>query len=156
MPRLLVNGSLIVTHIMMLRIISCKNEMNTSWSFIWQRKDQWQHAVLANWGAASIESACRIQSNVMAGIVGSPDFDSYLYSQKLPFLNSSFHHDLYFMHCWDGTLAEIRYCLAMICHELQAFKICSGRDLAGHQLSRWAETGIQLLSLRVLLVEIGS
>jgi len=68
----------------------------------------------------------------MAGIVGSPDFDSYLYSQILPFLNSSFHHDLYFMHSWDWTLAEIRYCLFMICHELHAFKICGGRELAGH------------------------
>jgi len=83
----------------------------------------------------------------MAGIVGSPDFDSYLYSQKLPFLNSSFNHDLYFMHSGDWTLAEIRYCLFMICHKLQAFKICSGRELACHRLSSWAGTGIQILSL---------
>jgi hypothetical protein len=38
----------------------------------------------------------------MAGIVGSPDFDSYLYSQKLPVLNSSFHHDLYVPHALRG------------------------------------------------------
>jgi hypothetical protein len=30
MPRLLANGSQIVTHIKMLRIISCTNEMNSS------------------------------------------------------------------------------------------------------------------------------
>jgi len=66
----------------------------------------------------------------MAGIVGSPDFDSYLHSQKLPSLNSSFHHDLYFMYSWDWTLAEIRYCLCIICHQLQAFKICGGQELA--------------------------
>jgi hypothetical protein len=61
--------------------------------------------------------------NLMSAIASSPYFDSYLYSQKLPFLNSSFHHDLFFMHSWDWTLAEIRYRLFMICHELQAFKI---------------------------------
>jgi len=71
----------------------------------------------------------------MAGIVGSSNFDSYLCSQKLPFLNLSFHHDLFFMHSWDWTLAEIRYRLFMICDELQAFKICGGRELAGHRLS---------------------
>ena len=49
--------------------------------------------------------------NLMSAIAGSPYFDSYLYSQKLPFLNSSFHQDLYFMYSWDWTLAEIRYCL---------------------------------------------
>jgi len=92
----------------------------------------------------------------MAGIAGSPYFDNYLYSQKLPFLNSSFRHDLFFMHSWDWTLAEIRYRLFMICHELQAFKICGGRELAGHQLSRRAETAIQILSLQALLMEIGS
>ena len=59
----------------------------------------------------------------MAGIVGLPDYDSYLYTQKLPVLNSSFHHDLYFMHSWDWMLAEIRYCLFMICLELQALRI---------------------------------
>jgi hypothetical protein len=64
--------------------------MNTSWGFIWQRKDKSQHAVPANWGSASIESACRIQFDIMAGIAGLPYFDNFLYSQKLPFLNSSF------------------------------------------------------------------
>jgi len=92
----------------------------------------------------------------MAEIVGSPDFDSYLYAQKLPVLNSSFHHDLYFMPSWDWMLAEIRYCMFLICHELQALKICGGRELASHQLSRWAETGIQIQSRRALLMEIGS
>jgi len=156
MPRLLENGSLIVTHIKMSRIIFCKSVMNASWGFIWQRKDKWQHGVPANWGAASIDSACRIQCNVLAGIVGSSDFDSYLYSQKLPFLNSSFHHDLYFMHSWDWTLVEIRYCMFIICDKLQAFKICGERKLAGHWLSHRAETGIQILSLRGLLMEISS
>jgi hypothetical protein len=53
-------------------------------------------------------------------------------------------------------LAEIRYWLFMICHELQAFEICGGRELAGHRLSRPAETAIQILSLRALLMEIGA
>jgi hypothetical protein len=66
----------------------------------------------------------------MAGIAGLPDFESYLYSQKLPDLNSNFHDDLYFMHSWDWTLAEIRYCLFMICHGPQKFKKCGGRELA--------------------------
>ena len=92
----------------------------------------------------------------MAGIVGSPDFDSYMCSQKLAFLNSSFDHDLFFMHTWDWTLAEIRYRLFMICDELQAFMICSGQELAGHRLSLLAETGIQILSLRALLMKIDS
>jgi len=92
----------------------------------------------------------------MAGIVGSTDFDSYLYSQKLPYLNSSFHHDLYFMHSWDWMLAEIRYGLFMIYDELQAFKICGGWELAGYRLNVWAETGIQMLSLGALFMEIGS
>ena len=39
----------------------------------------------------------------MSAIAGSPYFDSYLYSQKLPFLNSSFRHDLFFMHSWDWS-----------------------------------------------------
>jgi len=72
----------------------------------------------------------------MAGIVGSPYFDSYLYSQKLPFLNSSFHNNLFFMHSWDWTVADISFRLFMICHELQVFKICGGRELADHQFSR--------------------
>jgi len=92
----------------------------------------------------------------MAGIVGSPYFDKYLYSQKLPFLNLSFHHNLFFMNSCDWTLAEIRYRLFIICHNLQAFKICGGRELAGHRLSRCIETGIQILSLQALLMEIGS
>jgi uncharacterized short protein YbdD (DUF466 family) len=61
-------------------------------------EDYSEHAVPANSGAARIESVCLIQSNAIAGIVGLPDFDSYLYSQELPVPNSSFHHDLYFMH----------------------------------------------------------
>jgi len=93
--------------------------MNGSWGLIWQRKDEPQHAVLPHWGAASIESACRIQSNAMAGIAGSPDFESYLYSQKLCCPNSSFHHDLFFMHAWDWTLEANKYHLFMICRELQ-------------------------------------
>jgi len=97
-----------------------KNHMNVSWGFIWQQKDKYQHAVLANWGAASIEWACRIQSTAMAGIAGSPYIDSYLYSPKLHCFNSSFHHDLFFMHSWDWTFEEIRDCLFMIWHELQA------------------------------------
>ena len=36
---------------------------------------------------------------------------------------------MYFMHSWDWMLAEIRYCQFIICHELQAFKICGGRSL---------------------------
>jgi len=40
----------------------------------------------------------------MAGIAGSPDFDSYLYSQKLRCPNWSFHHDLILIHSWDWTL----------------------------------------------------
>jgi hypothetical protein len=92
----------------------------------------------------------------MAGIAASPYVDNYLYSQKLRFLNSSFRHDLFIMHSWDWTLAEIRYPLFMICHELQALKIRGGWELAGHRLSRQAETAIQILSLRALLMEIGS
>jgi len=61
--------------------------------------------------------------NIMAAISGFPYFDRYLYSQKQPFLYSSFHHDVFFMQTWDSTFAEIRYCLFMICHKLQAFKI---------------------------------
>ena len=53
-------------------------------------------------------------------------------------------------------LVEIRYGLFMICHEDQAFEIPGGRELAGHQLGRRAETGIQILSLRELLMEISS
>jgi len=56
----------------------------------------------------------------------------------------------------EGALAEIRYRLFMICHKLQAFKICGARELAGHRLSRWAETAIRILSLRAVLMEIGS
>jgi len=71
--------------------------------------------------------------NLMAAIADSPYFDSYLDSQKLPFLYSSFHHNFFFMHTRDWTLVEIRYGLFMICYELQAFKIRSGRELAGHR-----------------------
>jgi len=55
----------------------------------------------------------------MAGIAGLPYFDSYWNYQKLLFLNSNIHHDLYFMHCCDGTLEEIRYYLFMIWYKLQ-------------------------------------
>ena len=68
----------------------------------------------------------------MSAIAGLPYFDSYLYSQKLPFHYSSYHHDLFFMHSWDWTLVEIRYRQFMIGHERQAFKIHGGRELAGH------------------------
>jgi len=61
--------------------------------------------------------------NLMSAIAGLPYFDSYLYSQNLPFLNSSVLHNLFFMHSWVWTLAEIRYRLFMICHELQASKL---------------------------------
>jgi len=94
--------------------------------------------------------------NLMSAIAGSPYCDSYLYSQKLPFLYSSIHHDLFFIHSSDWTLAEIRYRLLMICHELQAFKIWGWRELAGHRSSCWADTGIHILSLRALLMDIGS
>jgi len=91
-----------------------------------------------------------IQSNGMAGIAGSPYFDSYLYSQKLRCPNSSFHHDLIFMHSWDWTLEEIRYRLFMICHELHAGACQSPLE----PLSRdWHSDS---LSLRALLMEIGS
>jgi hypothetical protein len=60
--------------------------------------------------------------NLMSAMACSPYFDSYLYSQKLAFFYLSFYHDLFFMHCRDWTLAEIRNCLFMICHELQALK----------------------------------
>jgi len=74
--------------------------------------------------------------NLMAAIAGLPYFDSYLYSHKLPYLYFSFHYDLFFMHTWDWTLAEIRYHLVMICHKLQAHKILGRWELAGHQSSR--------------------
>jgi hypothetical protein len=72
------------------------------------------------------------------------------------FLFSSFHHDLFFMYTWHYTLAEIRYCLFMMCHDLQPSMILSGRELAHHQLSHWAETRILILSLWALLIEIRS
>jgi len=90
----------------------------------------------------------------MAGIVGPPDYDSYLHSQMQPIPDSSFHHVLYFMHSWEWNLADIKYRLFMICDELQAFKICGGGELACHRLSRWAETGIHILSLPALSMEI--
>jgi len=73
--------------------------------------------------------------NLIAAIAGSPYFDSYLYSQKLPFLYSSIHHELFFMHSWDWTLAKIRYRVFMICHALQVVKICGGQGIASHRLS---------------------
>jgi len=80
----------------------------------------------------NIELACRIKSNVIAGIAGSPYFDNYLYSQKLPFLNLSFRHDVFFMHSGDWTLVAIRYRLIMICHELHKFKLCVWWELASY------------------------
>jgi len=97
-----------------------KYNMNASLGFIWQWKDKYLHAVPANWGVASIQLACRIQSNGLARHAGSPYFDSYLYSQKLPFLNAGFNHDWLFMHTLDWMLAEIRYHLFMMIHELEA------------------------------------
>jgi len=73
--------------------------------------------------------------NLLAVIAGLPYFDSYLDSEKLPFLYSNVHHDLFFMHTWDWTSAEIRYCLSMICHEVQAPEIHGGWDLSSHRLS---------------------
>jgi len=70
-----------------------------------------------------LELKWHVGFNLMSAIAGLPYIDSYLYSQKLPFLYSSIHHDLFFMHSWDWTLAEIRYRLFMICHDLQALKI---------------------------------
>jgi hypothetical protein len=70
--------------------------------------------------------------NLMAAIAGLPNFDSYLYSQKLPFLNLSFHYALFFMHTWDCILAEIRYRQFMISFKLQAVKISTGWEFAGH------------------------
>jgi hypothetical protein len=92
----------------------------------------------------------------MAGIAGSPYFDNYLDSQKLSFLNPSFGHELFFMHPWAWTLAEIRYRLFMISHELQVFKICGGWELASHRWSSGAEIAIQILSLRARLMEFSS
>jgi hypothetical protein len=60
------------------------------------------------------------------------------------------------MYTWDVTLAEIRYPLVMISHELQEFKLGAGLEVACHQWSPSAETGIQILSLRALVMEIGS
>jgi hypothetical protein len=71
----------------------------------------------------------------MAEIVGSPYIDNDFYSQKQPFLNSSFHHDLFFMYSWHWMLAELRYCLFMVGQELQAFRICGRQQLAGQLLS---------------------
>jgi len=80
--------------------------------------------------------------NLMATIAGSPCFDSYLYSQKLPFLNLSFRHYLFFMHNWDWTSADIGYRLFAICPKLPALMIPGGWELARHRLSSGAETGI--------------
>jgi len=71
----------------------------------------------------------------MAVIAGLPYFDSDLYYQTLPILYSSFHHDLFFMHTCDWMLVEIRYRMFKMCHKLQAFKIRSGQELAGHRSS---------------------
>jgi hypothetical protein len=61
--------------------------------------------------------------NLLSAIAGSHYFHSDLYSQKLPFHYSSYHHDLFFMHTWDWTLAEIRHPLFVMYHEHLAFKI---------------------------------
>ena len=61
----------------------------------------------------------------MAGIAGSPYFDSYLYSQKLRCLDSSVHRDWFYMQAWDWTLEEIRCRMVTICNELQAGAIQS-------------------------------
>jgi hypothetical protein len=92
----------------------------------------------------------------MAVIAGSPHFENYLYSQKLPSLNLSFHHDLDFIYSWNWTLAKIRYRLFMICHELLAFKTCGTQELSGSWLSRLAETAIQILSLQAVFLDISS
>jgi len=81
------------------------------------------------WAAASIEFECWIQSHVMAGITGSPYIDTNLHSQKPPFLNSSFDYNLLLLPSWDWMLADIRYHLFMISHQLGWFKICSGHEL---------------------------
>ena len=94
--------------------------------------------------------------NQLYEIAGSPYFDSYMYSQKLPFLCSSFHHDVFFMHSWDWTLAEIRYRLFIIYHELHTFRIWGWKELAGQRLRCWAEISIKILCLRALLMKIGS
>jgi hypothetical protein len=64
----------------------------------------------------------------MAGIVGSPDFDSYLHSQKVPVLNSSFDHDLYILH-------------VLLALDVGGNQILSVNDLSrtsGAQDMRWA------------------
>jgi hypothetical protein len=104
----------------------------------------------------SIELAYRNQSNVMHEIVGSPYIDNYLYSKRLAVINWSFHLDLFVIHSWDWTLAANRFCLIMISHELQAFKIYTGWECPGSRLSRRAETGVQILSIQPLFMEIGS
>jgi len=86
----------------------------------------------------------------MTGIAGSPYFDSYLYSQKQRCPNSSFHHDVFFMHSWDLTLEEIRYCLFMHCQELQAGACQSPIEPLS---TDWHSDS---LSLQALLMEIGS
>jgi hypothetical protein len=60
------------------------------------------------------------------------------------------------MYTWDVTLAKIRYSLVMISHELQEFKLGAGLEVACHHWSPSAETAIQILSLRALVMEIGS
>jgi hypothetical protein len=67
--------------------------------------------------------------NLMSVIAGLPYFDNYLYSQKLPFLYSSIHHDMFFMPTGDWTLVKIRCRLFMSCHDLPALKIRGGREL---------------------------
>jgi len=79
-----------------------------------------------------MELAYRIQCHIITGIVGSPYFDNYLYSQKLPFLNTSFYHNAFLIHSWDWMLPEINCHLFMISHKLQVFKMDGRWELAGH------------------------
>jgi len=92
----------------------------------------------------------------MAGIAGSPCFESYLYCQTLPFLNSSFHQDSFIMQSWDSMLAEMRYHLFRIYHKLQAFNISGEWKVADHRFNRCTKTAIQIVSFWALLMEIGS
>jgi hypothetical protein len=86
----------------------------------------------------------------MPGIASSPYFDSYLYSQNLRFPNWSFNHALIFMQSLDWTLEEMKYCVFMICYDLQAGAYQSPIELLS------TDSDSDSLSLRALLMEIGS
>ena len=62
---------------------SDSGKTNNSMQF---QPNEWQLAL--NWYAAY---------TLMSVIADSPYIDCYLYSQKLPFLYSSVHHDMFFM-----------------------------------------------------------